>query len=212
MTRHIWTDEEKEYLVKITPGHHYKEILDLMNEKFDKTFTLQQIKNAINRYKLNTGFTGHFEEGNIPHNKGKKIEEYMSKEGIENAKKTRFKKGHKPAIPFPKGYKPSNTRPIGSERINQNGFIEIKVAESGRWRKKHIVLWEEANGKVPEDYVLIFLDRNKQNITLENLQLVKKTELLIMGAKHLLKDNAELTKTGVILAKLINKTYELKKE
>ena len=33
--QHKWTKEEIEYLKEITPGHHHKEILDLMNEKFE---------------------------------------------------------------------------------------------------------------------------------------------------------------------------------
>lgn len=86
---HIWTEEEKEYLKGITPGHHHKEIQDLMNKKFGLDFTITQIKGAIRRYKLNTGFTGHFKKGHVPFNKGKK--------GISfGGKQTQFKKGHKP--------------------------------------------------------------------------------------------------------------------
>ena len=72
VTCHKWTDEEKAYLKEITPGHHHIEIQQLMNEKFEYQFTLNQIKGAINRYKHNTGFTGYYEKGNIPFNKGKK--------------------------------------------------------------------------------------------------------------------------------------------
>ena len=46
-----WSDEEKEYLKEITPGHHYVEIAELMNNKFDREFTVKLIKNAIGRYK-----------------------------------------------------------------------------------------------------------------------------------------------------------------
>ncbi|CAM3000571.1 hypothetical protein HAHI6034_11025 [Hathewaya histolytica] len=69
---HIWSKEEKGYLKKITPGHHYKEIQKLMNEKFNLSLTLNQIKGAIGRYKLNTGFNGQFKSGHIPFNKGLK--------------------------------------------------------------------------------------------------------------------------------------------
>lgn len=126
MTRHIWTDEEIKHLVKITPGHHYKEILDLMNEKFDCNFTFNQVSRKIQHLKLRNGIDTKFQNGREPFNKGKKIEEYTSKQGIENSKKTRFKKGHKPA----------NKRPIGSERIDVYGHTEIKVAEPSKWRKK----------------------------------------------------------------------------
>lgn len=81
---HRWSEEEKKYLAEITPGKHYSEILELMNKKFKNTFTISQIKGAIGRYKLNTGFTGKFEKGNIPKNKGTK--------GLTGANKTSFKK------------------------------------------------------------------------------------------------------------------------
>jgi hypothetical protein len=70
--QHIWTNEEKEYLKQITPGHHYKEIKELMNEKFDYEFSLSQIQSAIKRYEFKTGFTGQFEKGFMPKNKGVK--------------------------------------------------------------------------------------------------------------------------------------------
>ena len=63
---HKWSKEEKAYLRKIVRGRHYKEIVELMNKKFEYQFNTDQIKNAINRYKLNTGFTGHFRKGNVP--------------------------------------------------------------------------------------------------------------------------------------------------
>ena len=60
---HKWTDEEKAYLKSITPGNHHKEILELMNDKFEYNFSLRQISAAIKRYNLTTGFTGRFNKG-----------------------------------------------------------------------------------------------------------------------------------------------------
>ena len=56
-TRHTWTKEEKEYLGEITPGKHYKEILELMNKKFEYKFKLSQITSAIKRYGYNCVIT-----------------------------------------------------------------------------------------------------------------------------------------------------------
>ena len=61
-TFHIWTDEEKRYLKKVTQGHHYKEIQELENKEFNIELTLNQIKGAISRNKLNTGFSGCFKK------------------------------------------------------------------------------------------------------------------------------------------------------
>lgn len=188
-----WSDEEKEYLKEITPGHHYVEIAELMNKKFDREFTVKLIKNAIGRYKLNTGFNGRFKKGNVPVNKGKKG---VCAKGCE---KTWFKKGQAPI----------NHKPVGSERITKDGYIMIKVAEPNKWRLKHVVEWEKNNGKLPKNHALIFLDRNKQNTSIDNLKLVSRSELLIINRDNLLKDNKELNETAVIIAKVTDKVQKL---
>lgn len=188
-----WSDEEKEYLKEITPGHHYVEIVELMNKKFDREFTVELVKNAIGRYKLNTGFNGRFEKGLIPHNKGQKG---VCAKGTE--------KGW-----FKKGQTPINHKSVGSERITKDGYIMIKVAEPNKWRLKHVVEWEKHNGKLPRNHALIFLDRNKQNTSIDNLKLVSRSELLIINRDNLLKDNKELNETAVIIAKVTDKVQRL---
>lgn len=184
---HIWTNEEKEYLKEITPGHHYKEIHKLFNEKFDLNLTIGQIKAAIGRYKLNTGFNGYFQKGYIPPNKGTK--------GLSKPNKASFKKGHKP----------SNLRPIGSERITKDGYTEIKVEEPNKWRLKHRVIWEKSNGKIPKGHTIIFGDGNKQNIDINNLILVTRKQLLILNRNRLIKGDIELTKVAINIAKVQEK-------
>lgn len=190
-----WTEEEKEYLREITPGRHYKEILDLMNERFDRPFRMEQIKGAIARYKLNTGFTGRFEKGNIPFNKGKK--------GIypKGCEKTWFKKGQTPI----------NHKPVGSERIDRDGYIMIKVAEPSVWKLKHRVIWEKANGPIPKNYTVIFLDGDKSNTDINNLALVSRSELLIVNQKKLIKSDTELSKVGINIAKVQSKINKRKR-
>lgn len=187
---HIWTNEEKEYLKEITPGHHYNEIHKLFNEKFNLNLTIGQIKGAIGRYKLNTGFNGQFQKGHIPANKGTK--------GLSGPNKTSFKKGHRP----------SNWRPVGSERITKDGYTEIKVEGSNKWRLKHQVIWEKYNGKIPKGHTIIFGDGNKQNLDINNLILVTRKQLLILNRNSLIKNDIELTKIAVNIAKIYEKINE----
>lgn len=189
-----WSDEEKEYLKEITPGHHYNEIQELMIKKFKINYTMQQIKGAISRYKLNTGFNGQFKKGNIPLNKGVKGVIY------EGCKKTWFKKGN---IPI-------NHKLVGSERIDKDGYILIKIAEPSRWQLKHRFLWERKNGKIPRGYTVIFGDSNKKNFDYDNLILISRKQLLIMNKNKLIKNDTELTKTGIIIADLYNKISQKK--
>lgn len=192
--RHIWNDEEKKYLRDITPGRHYKEIQILMNEKFEYQFNLNQIKGAIARYKLNTGFTGRFEKGHYPVSKGTK--------GMMKANKTSFKKGQVPA----------NKRHIGSERVDVDGYTLVKVAEPNKWRLKSRVLYEEYhNVKLSNNDIVIFADRNKSNLSKDNLVLVSRKELLNLNKLNLIKSDTDLTKTSVNVVKLMLKIKKLEK-
>lgn len=187
---HIWSADEKEYLRQIAPGHHYKEIQELMNKKFHFNFTVDQIKNAINRYKLNTGFTGQFNKGHTPINKGKK--------GLGGWEPTQFKKGHLP----------HNYVPVGSERVNGDDYVDIKIADPNKWRGKHILIWEKYNGPIPKGHAVIFGDGNKRNFNPDNLILVSRRQLLILNRKNLIQKNADLTRTAVIIADLYEKISE----
>lgn len=189
---HIWSVEEKEYLKKITPGHHYDEIVELINKKFNQEFTKDQIKAAIGRYKLNTGFSGCFEKGGIPFNKGKKGIYY------EGSEKTWFKKGTMP----------SNYVPVGSERVNGDDYVDIKIADPSKWKGKHILTWEEHNGPVPKGQVVIFGDRNKRNFDINNLILISRQQLLMLNRNKLIQTDTELTKTAVIVADVLIKISE----
>ena len=191
---HKWSDEEKEYLSEITPGRHYKEIHKMMNDKFEYQFTYKQVTAAIKRYNLKTGFNGRFEKGHIPANKGTK--------GIMKANKTSFKKGNASW----------NKKPIGSERINIEGYTEIKVAEPNKWRLKHRVMYEKYHNVVlnPKQLV-IFADRDKSNMSKENLLLLDNNQLLVLNHNKLINENAELTKVGLNLANIIIKLKDLKR-
>lgn len=191
---HQWTNEEKEYLRKITPGKHHREILELMNQKFEYQFNLMQIKGAINRYNFKTGFTGRYEKGNIPFNKNTK--------GLTGANKTSFKKGQKSI----------NCRQVGSERITVDGYIEIKTSEPNKWEQKHRLIYEKNKGEIPDNHVIVFADGNKQNLDINNLISISRSQLLIMNQKKLIKDDADLTKTGAILANVLVKINERKRD
>ena len=191
-----WSDKEKEYLKEITPGHHYAEIVELMNKKFDREFTVEWVKNAIGRYKLNTGFNGRFKKGNVPANKGQK--------GVcaKGAEKGWFKKGQVSI----------NHKPVGSERTDLDGYTLIKVAEPNKWQLKHRVIYEKAYGPIPPNMAVIFLDRNKRNFNINNLALVSREELAIINKNNFIKENAALSRAGVNVAKIKNKINKLKKE
>jgi hypothetical protein len=113
---------------------------------------------------------------------------------IRNKRNTRFY----PGIPCQfKGY------PVGAERINGYGYVEIKVADNpSRWRKKHVLIWEKENGKTPKGHRVIFADKNKYNFALENLLLISMKELAVMNSLKFISNSMDLTKTGKAIADL----------
>ncbi len=202
MVAHKYTEEEKHFLREFVPGHSYKEIAEEFNIRFSENITVGQIKSSIGRYKLNTGRTGRFEKGHIPANKG------THPETVGRMGETQFKKGNLP----------HNTKPIGYERVSKDGYIKVKIAmrrsdtgDKSNFVLKHRLIWEKANGPIPEGCNVIFLDGNKRNFAPENLALVTNAENLELTRSGLRKDNPQLTETGVLIAKSVIATRKAKK-
>lgn len=206
MVGHKYTDEEHKFLQSFIPGHTYKEIIEAYNSRFEDNLTFSRLKGYIGNHKLNTGKTGRFEKGHTPANKG------THPRTVGRMGETQYKKGNLP----------HNTKPIGYERLSRDGYIEVKIAmrpsdtdDGHNFVGKHRLVWEKAHGPIPKGHKIIFLDGDKQNCSIENLTLVSNAELLQMTRRGLKTENAELTKTGVLIARagvITNKLNKRKKD
>ena len=199
---HRYSEEQKEFIITNNYGKYSKELAEMFNQHFNTNITAKEIAYFRRNNKLNSGLTGQFKKGNVPHNKDKKQVEYMSQESIERTKETRFKKGNKP----------KNYRPVGSERITKDGYIEVKVADPNKWETKNKIIYKQYFGDIPKGYKVIYADGNKLNNDINNLILVSDNEELIMNRYRLRTENIELTKTGYLIAKVIDKTNMVKNE
>lgn len=186
MIGHRYTAQERQFMAEYVPGHSYREIREAFMKKFGWGISTGQVKSYIGNHHLNTGRTGRFRKGQEPPNKGKKG---TCAAGCE---KTWFKKGHVPA----------NHRPVGSERVNKNGYVEIKVEEPNKWRMKHRVVWESVNGKIPKGCIIIFRDNDKTNTNINNLLLIKRSTNAILNHTGLYVHSGELKETAVHIAEL----------
>lgn len=184
-------------------GRRYRDLTEMFNARFGMELKISTMISLASRHgfrnerdcRFNTGWEPtQFKKGHVPANKGKK--------GVGGWAPTQFKKGHKPA----------NYKPVGTERVNTDGYVEIKIADPRTWKGKHKIIWEAANGPVPPGHVLIFADGNKLNVTLENLLLITRRELAVMNKKGLIANKAELTKAGVTVAGIFLKITERKKK
>lgn len=191
---HFYTTGQIQFLRENIAGKSYAEVTILINEHFGLALTVEQIKGVLARYKLCNGRDGRFPPGQTPHNKGTK--------GIQmGGKETQFKPG---TMPW-------NYKPVGTERTNTDGYVEIKVADPHSWKGKHLIVWEAEHGLVPAGHVVIFADGNRQNVTLNNLLLVSRRELAVMNKRGLISVEPELTKTGLAVANIYLKIGERKR-
>lgn len=175
MFKRIWTKEEINILLRDyqDPNIFTADIAKRLDRTLSQVYNKARkmgLKAPLERFRLAGKLgTNHpnavahrFKKGSIPPNKGKKI----SPEVYEKVKETMFKKGNSPV----------NHRQVGSERINVDGYIEIKVSEPNVWRLKHRIIWEQHNGVIPAGYNVQFKNRNTQDCRIENLYIISKAE------------------------------------
>ena len=162
-----YTIAEREFLKRYIPGHFSYEIQSAFEERFGRCLTYAQIKSFKGNNKIRSGVNTTFKKKHVPANKGKQ----MSAEQYAKCKGTMFKKGHSP----------QNYRPVGSERVNVDGYIEIKVKDPNKWNLKHRLIWEEHNGEIPQGKLVRFRDNNPLNCNIDNLLLISKGENMKMN-------------------------------
>lgn len=190
-----YPEEVQRFIQENYIGVGPKEMAARLNETFGTDYTHSQMKAWYKNHNLDSGVTGHYPKGHVPANKGKKG---FSTEGM---KATQFKKGQMPP----------NYLPVGTERVNGDGYVDIKIADPKKWRGKHLLVWEAANGPLPQGYVVIFGDGDRRNFDLDNLILVSRAQLARLNQNHLIQNDAELTRSGILVADLISKISERKK-
>lgn len=187
----------KSFLKDNAEGRMVDELTDLVNKKLNTNYTVAQIACDKKRYKIRSGAGPR--NGGTNATSFKKGNKYCSH---KNGEATRFKKGEKPLT-----YKP-----VGSEYLDKSkGLLMIKVAEPNKWITKNKFVWEKHNGPVPKGYVVITLDGDKTNCAIDNLAIVTRGQLTTLTRKGLRFDNPELTKTGILIAAVINASYKKSK-
>ena len=161
---------------------------------------LQIPKEIREKRKLN----GVIKKGNIPFNKGLKQSDYMCKESINKTKATRFVKGRKP----------HNTKQAGDivaikDSYNGTFYKYIKIKDN-EWVLYHRFLWKKVNGPIPKDYILVFKDKNTDNVVIENLELITRSESMLRNSAH--NYPIEIIPSMLLIKKLENKLNDLKND
>lgn len=201
----IYTNEQIEFLRVNSSGNDTKKLTQLFNEHFNSQITISKMSSLRYDRGFKSGITGR---------------------GIRRSPSTEFKKGQiswnlgkyvrvSIATEFKKGQKPKNTQPVGTIKMRDDGYVWIKIKETEPsrfgWTQLHRYYYEKAHGEIAKGNAIIFLDGDRNNFDVSNLMMITRGQLAIVNKFKLIKNDPELTKTGVIIADLISKTYRIRK-
>lgn len=147
------------------------------------------------------GARHRFKKGDTPVNKGKKQTEYMTAEGIERSKATRFKKG----------VVSNNVVPVGtiSERRNERrGTVYLYIKEKEHhWEQLHRHVWRNHYGEIPKAHNIIFKDGNTLNCEIDNLECVSDIKNMLRNSIQRYPEEliAVMQLTGKLKSKIARK-------
>jgi hypothetical protein len=145
-----------------------------------------------------------FKPGALPWNTGTK-----GLVGVHpNCRAAQFKPGRPPQ-------ESRNYLPIGSRRVNCDGYLEEKVTDdqsivpARRWVAVHRLVWQAANGPIPRGYAVVFKPGRKTalgaDITVDAVELVSRAELMKRNSvNNLPTELVQLVKLRGALVRKIN--------
>lgn len=78
--------------------------------------------------------------------------------------------------------------PVGTEREGKGGYVYVKVREESdvpmakdNWLLKHVWVYEQHHGEVPEDHFVYFADHDRSNFDPDNLVAVPRSLVGVMN-------------------------------
>lgn len=181
--RREYKDDEIAFLKGISSGKTYAEIADAFNARFrDRDYVTPCQVKSAMKYR------------NIP---------YSGKLGkFQPGAATR----HVPVGTV-------NIIPFGTKKNGERYRYEmVKVAEPNVWKRKSLVVWEEHNGPLPDGKVIIFLDGNTLNSSIENLYAVSRGVNFRLTKYRVMKPNTEYMLAAINVAEIQEKIDRIKKK
>jgi len=212
MRRHHWTPEQTETLNAMYADHTASDIAAVLGLHVRQVQakawgmglkkTPEWIAERGRKVMADPNHPGRayqFRPGLTPHNKGKP---HPSR---GRATETQFKPGHRP----------HTWRPIGANRVRSDGYLERKTADTGCTRRDyvtvHTLVWRMHGRSIPDGYALCFIDGDKRNFDINNLELVHRSNLMRRNSVH--RHGPEIASAyqllGAIKRQLSRKTKEI---
>jgi hypothetical protein len=218
MIRQFWTEAEVAILRDLYPTTRARHILEFLPARTERQVlekawrlglkkpvdTIRQHARESMQDINHRGRAHQFKVGQRTWNTGLK-----GWEAGGRSAETRFKKG-RPA------HEASNYLPIGSVRINHDGYVERKITDdpalypARRWVPVHRLVWIDANGPVPAGHIVVFRPGMKtvdiEAITVDKVECISMAENMRRNTVHNLpKPVAQLVQLRGALARKINR-------
>ena len=169
-----------------TPGQIHQMAATLGQKKS------HEFLSAVAREKLlKRGAPYRFKRRHIPWNKGLKHPKGWAP-------------GRMAETQFKKGERSGQARPVGTISVDGEGYRRMKVREyrpgeqtygfgnDKVWPLLHHWTWEQARGPIPPGHKIAFIDKDRGNCTLENLELISDAEMMRRNSVHNLPKDLEL--------------------
>jgi len=123
-----------------------------------------------------------------------------------------------PEISLYKGYPVIKIWTGRKWREEKDGYVLVKIGKRDphtgfptRWKAKHVVIWEQTHGPVPEGMAVVFKDGDKLNCDPDNLMLVSRAELLRLNHYHYREMPDDIKPSVLAMSKLEVKAFSLSK-
>ena len=188
-----WTDDEVAELRRLFPDHTAREIsertgrgvrsIELKARQLGLRKTSEWIAERARAAMADPSHPARrtqWQTGNAPYNKGK----------------PHPARGRTLETMFQPGHRPHTWMPIGSDRTSKEGYLQRKTADTGCTRRDYVAIhhlvWRMHGRTVPAGYALCFIDGDKRNFDINNLELVHRSELMRRNSVHRLPKEAAL--------------------
>lgn len=190
-----WTPKMDALLTELYGTSSAKEIAEILNAKFGTGLTPNAIYNrARGRVRLYKTYHNYTEEQvewlrqnvskyhskDLAHEFNKTFQADVDSMSVRNQCQL---KGIKLGCSSHKGYRHYKNAPIGTEFTNHRGEVFVKVSDEKRdrgysgynWKLKSHLVWEQHHGEVPEGHGIVYLDGNRANCDISNLECVSNS-------------------------------------
>ncbi len=170
LRRVLWTEEQDQYLREHYPDELTTKVCEALGMGKQQVYRRAQILDIRKSLKFNEAYNfkeaTQFVTGKAPWNKG------LSYQAM----------GNSPHYQFKPGRRSHNHKPIGYVRLTKDGYEEVKVRDTGTTRNDYVrrqrIIWEEANGPIPDGNVIVFISGDKTDFRIENLEMLTRQELV----------------------------------